>query len=284
MTVSAGDLARRQARHDYENVYLKLLARLDDLLAPAPRSGWSILDIGCGYHAPLVALFEGAVGTVCGVDVENVFLRDGRLAVFKDRRRGNGWLRAAKWATVRYNGYREYYRELSRLAGRPLDLDRTTLSSYDGQHLPFADGSFDAVVSNAVLEHVADLGSFVDECARVLKPEGALDMVWHNFYSLSGRHMGDELAHSDPWGHLFGGPAGADLNRKLPDEFRAAVAERFEVVRVIGVDRSHRLKGEAGYQAEGEDQLTGDLRLRLAEYPDDLLTTRSYLVQGTAKE
>jgi SAM-dependent methyltransferase len=42
----------------------------------------------------------------------------------------------------------------------------------DAHDLPFADGSVDAVVVQAVLEHVADPWRCVDEIHRVLKPEG----------------------------------------------------------------------------------------------------------------
>jgi SAM-dependent methyltransferase len=42
----------------------------------------------------------------------------------------------------------------------------------DGRHLPFGDATFDAVLCNAVIEHVGDLASqraLVDECCRVGK-------------------------------------------------------------------------------------------------------------------
>jgi SAM-dependent methyltransferase len=42
----------------------------------------------------------------------------------------------------------------------------------DGHDLPFLDGSFDAVVCQAVLEHVLDPHRVADEVHRVLKPEG----------------------------------------------------------------------------------------------------------------
>jgi SAM-dependent methyltransferase len=45
---------------------------------------------------------------------------------------------------------------------------------YDGKHLPFADGDFDTVLCNQVLEHVFEPDEFVDELHRVLKPGGAL--------------------------------------------------------------------------------------------------------------
>jgi SAM-dependent methyltransferase len=40
------------------------------------------------------------------------------------------------------------------------------------QPLPFATGTFDVVVSNDVLEHVADVDTALAEIARVLRPEG----------------------------------------------------------------------------------------------------------------
>lgn len=43
---------------------------------------------------------------------------------------------------------------------------------YDGVHLPFATGSFDAVFSSNVLEHVSRLPELLDEFKRVLKTKG----------------------------------------------------------------------------------------------------------------
>jgi len=61
------------------------------------------------------------------------------------------------------------------------DLERT---------LPFADASFDAVVSNQVIEHLADTDRFVTEIGRILRP-GGLAVVstenmasWHNVGAL----------------------------------------------------------------------------------------------------
>src|SRR5690606_34674507 len=42
----------------------------------------------------------------------------------------------------------------------------------DAHDLPFADGSFDAIVAQAVLEHVLDPRRCVSEIERVLKPAG----------------------------------------------------------------------------------------------------------------
>ena len=42
----------------------------------------------------------------------------------------------------------------------------------DGLNLPFRDGSFTLVLSQAVIEHVTDPQAYVDEIHRVLKPGG----------------------------------------------------------------------------------------------------------------
>jgi SAM-dependent methyltransferase len=67
---------------------------------------------------------------------------------------------------------------------RPVSYDHVVnyeIVAYDttdvvgvGEELPFADESFDAVISNAVLEHVKDPFRCAREIARVLKPGGEL--------------------------------------------------------------------------------------------------------------
>jgi SAM-dependent methyltransferase len=56
---------------------------------------------------------------------------------------------------------------------RKLNVHRL-LSLADGSKMPFADASFQTVVSNSVLEHIPDLDPVIAEAYRVLRPGGYL--------------------------------------------------------------------------------------------------------------
>jgi SAM-dependent methyltransferase len=171
------------------------------------------------------------------------------------------------------------------LAQTSFDHRALSLHTYDGRRLPFADGTFDAVCSNAVLEHVEDLQAFVEETARVLRPAGVVDMLWHNFYSPSGghRHASDEAR--SPWGHITGeSPTPSHVNRKKPDEMRAEFEKRLTVRRVVGVSRDHSLEGDIGFEPEGAARLDEVWRSKLPGLSDRLLTTRSFLIQAVKEE
>lgn len=76
----------------------------------------------------------------------------------------------------------------ARLAG---EQGRTNLAfaQADGQALPFVDASFDAVLSHAVIEHVADAPRYLRECRRVLKPGGWLYLSTAPYLSFAGAHL-----------------------------------------------------------------------------------------------
>lgn len=163
--------------HDYENVYLKLTRRLEQLLGTTRVQGLRLLDLGCGYYYPNAALLHAVGVEVCGADVGRVFFREGRVATFRQRLRERGLLRVAYWAGRRHDDYRHYYATLTALARAGIGHRALSLSNYDGQRLPLADESFEAVCSDAVLEHVEDLRAFGRETARVLRPDGVIDMM-----------------------------------------------------------------------------------------------------------
>jgi len=59
----------------------------------------------------------------------------------------------------------------------------------DGTALPFAGGAFDAVLSHAVIEHVADADAYLRECRRVLKPGGWMYLSTAPYLSFAGAHL-----------------------------------------------------------------------------------------------
>ncbi len=62
------------------------------------------------------------------------------------------------------------------------------------EYLPFADDSFDLVVSSATLEFVKDQEQVLAECARTLKQDGLVFLNTANRYAVS----------KDPYAYLFG--------------------------------------------------------------------------------
>ena len=55
----------------------------------------------------------------------------------------------------------------------------------DGEHLPFADNSFDVVYSNGVLHHTPDTAGSIREVHRVLRPGGVAKVMLYHRHSLN---------------------------------------------------------------------------------------------------
>ena len=64
-----------------------------------------------------------------------------------------------------------------RLSQRPDLASRITLIQGEAEHLPFADGEFDALTSTYLLRYVDDRAATMAELARVIKPGGRIGMV-----------------------------------------------------------------------------------------------------------
>jgi SAM-dependent methyltransferase len=73
--------------------------------------------------------------------------------------------------------------------GRERGLRNLHFALADGMALPFRDGTFDLVLSHAVIEHVADAPRYLRECARVLAPTGHVYLSTAPYLSFAGAHL-----------------------------------------------------------------------------------------------
>ncbi len=114
--------------------------------------GGRILDAGCGGGGMPLSLAEEA-SDVVGVDLVNRFVDAG----------------------VRL--------------GRERGMRNLHFVQADGMALPFRGGSFDLVLSHAVIEHVSDAARYLSECARVLGPHGSMYLSTAPYLSFAGAHL-----------------------------------------------------------------------------------------------
>jgi SAM-dependent methyltransferase len=83
----------------------------------------------------------------------------------------------------------------------------------DGEHLPFADESFDVVYSNGVLHHTPDTAGAVREVHRVLRPGGQARVMLYHRGSLG--YWGEIIIrHGILGGELLRGNSPADIMSK----------------------------------------------------------------------
>jgi SAM-dependent methyltransferase len=68
-------------------------------------------------------------------------------------------------------------------------LTNLAFAQADGLALPFRSGSFDLVLSHAVIEHVPDALQYLGECRRVLTPEGRCYLSTAPYLSFAGAHL-----------------------------------------------------------------------------------------------
>jgi cyclopropane fatty-acyl-phospholipid synthase-like methyltransferase len=96
----------------------------------------AVLDVACGTGYGLSYMAEKRAGRAVGVDLS--------------------W-EAVSYARERFGGN-----------------GRINFICADGTRMPFADGSFDVIVSFETIEHIKKYGKFLAECRRVLKQGGLL--------------------------------------------------------------------------------------------------------------
>ncbi|MEO6238143.1 MAG: class I SAM-dependent methyltransferase [Vicinamibacterales bacterium] len=147
---------------DLEQYHFEKLHHLPRLVDFSGYRGKHVLDVGCGAGTDLVRFARGGA-IVTGVD-----------------------LAASAIALAKQN-----------FAHQGLAAD---LSEVDGEHLPFADGSFDFVFAHGVVQYTASDRALVAECRRVLKPGGvALFQVYNRVSWLNAlsKVMKVPLEHED---------------------------------------------------------------------------------------
>jgi len=114
-----------------------------------------VLDLGCGtgYGSAILAQ---AADSVVGVDVSEDAIREARAH------------------------------------HTSANLSFQTVGDIERQPLPFEDGSFDAITSFHVIEHLSDTGLYLREAKRVLKPGG-------RFIAVTPNRVGRLFAWQRPW-------------------------------------------------------------------------------------
>lgn len=119
----------------------------------AKVSGEVVLDLGCGFGGRTVEFQHRVNGQIIGLEI--------------DQRMAAGALQFADSMGSKHTAF---------VAGF-------------GECLPFADGSFDLILSYDVLEHVQSPQRCLAECWRALKPGGLLMLVFPPYYHPTGAHL-----------------------------------------------------------------------------------------------
>jgi SAM-dependent methyltransferase len=117
-----------------------------------PLAGVRFLSSGCGFAGSLLAYRDAGARVAVGVEVDAEYLRLGGL--------------------------------------RTAELPAAGVVAYDGERLPFPDGSFDVIESMDVIEHTSDPGRYLAELRRVLSPGGLVLLVTPNRLWPVEQHLG----------------------------------------------------------------------------------------------
>ncbi len=148
-------------------------------------AGKDVLDMGCGAAGKSLYYISLGARSVTGVDIVE-----------------------------------HYAEEANAFAAQLGYADKFTFVCASATELPFADNSFDVIIMNDFMEHVADPEAALAEALRLLKPGGGIFINFPPYYHPSGAHMSDVI--NLPWAHLFFSErallaAYRDLVKDLPD-------------------------------------------------------------------
>jgi SAM-dependent methyltransferase len=123
--------------------------------------------------------------------------------------------------------------------------------------LPFADASFDTVVSLQTVEHLWDQPAFITECARVLIPHGLLVVSTPNRLTFSP----DWVPGTTPTNPFHS----RELNAP---ELVELTGSHFDVVELLAVGHGPRI---AAYEHEHASVVAAQLATEPGDWPDHLV-------------
>ena len=87
----------------------------------------------------------------------------------------------------------------------------------DVKHMPLRDASVDVLLSIEAISHYYDVGTFLDECARVLRPGGMLVVSDGN----NGANPGIRKYTEELWVRIEKGPSGTFGDRQVGDSMQS---------------------------------------------------------------
>ncbi|WP_126428025.1 class I SAM-dependent methyltransferase [Brevibacillus marinus] len=216
-------------------------------------TGKTVLDIGCGGGGKTCYYATFAPNEIIGIDIVPHYAEE-----------GNAFARAKGLADV------------------------ARFMTADASAMPFAANTFDTIIMNDAMEHVANPEATLAECFRVLKPGGHLYINFPPYYHPYGAHLSDAIGI--PWVHsLFSEKTLIEAYKRLveplPDgkeriSFRISRNERgeeyFSYINRMTIARFRRIQQAIAYPAVYEREVP--LRRPLAGLAK-LPGLREYLVK-----
>ncbi|RJQ27372.1 MAG: class I SAM-dependent methyltransferase [Peptococcaceae bacterium] len=128
--------------------------------------GRDILDVGCGAGGKALFYAKAGARRVVGID------------------------------TVP-----SYAREANILAEKLGLSDKAVFLTADAVNTPFRDRSFDRIIANDFIEHIAGPKAWLREACRILRPGGRLYVNFPPYWHPFGAHLTDVIGI--PWVHCF---------------------------------------------------------------------------------